>query len=117
MNPRIFLLYCCFLTMQYGWAQSAEDVKALIQKLQVASSPTQKVELIIQLCDQFSLLNQPDSIKKYIQIAVPLANTIQNESAKAWVDHYLASTLVRTYPDSSYQLNSRSLAYFSQKNQ
>ena len=102
--------------MHYGWTQSAEDIKALIQKLQTTSSPNQKVELIIQLCDQFSLLNQGDSIKKYIQIAVPLANTIQNESAKAWVDHYLASTLVRTYPDSSYQLNNRSFTYFTKKN-
>lgn len=116
MNPRIFLLFYCFLTMHYGWTQSAEDIKALIQKLQTTSSPNQKVELIIQLCDQFSLLNQGDSIKKYIQIAVPLANTIQNESAKAWVDHYLASTLVRTYPDSSYQLNNRSFTYFTKKN-
>ena len=86
MNPRIFLFFCCFLTIRNGWTQSVEDIKTLLP----TSSPNQKVELIIQLCDQFSLLNQGDSIKKYIQIAVPLANTIQNESAKAWVDHYLA---------------------------
>ncbi|MFN8345104.1 MAG: tetratricopeptide repeat protein [Spirosomataceae bacterium] len=116
MNSRIFLLLCCFLTSKHGWTQSVEEVKVLLQKLQVAASPNPKVDLIIQLCDQFSQLNQGDSVKKYIQIAVPLANTLPNETAKIWVDHYLATTLVRTFPDSCFQLNSRCLTYFTQKN-
>ena len=117
LKLKIFLFFSCFLIICQGsFAQSLEEVKVLTQKLAGITNTTQKVELIVQICDHFSHLNQSDSVKKYVQIAVPLAYNLQNETTKVWIDHYLATTIVRTYPDSALSLYNRSLRFFTQKN-
>lgn len=98
------------------FGQVSEDLSWLTQRIQASSNPTQKAELLMRICDQFSQANQPDSVRKYVQWAAPLLPLIQHEATKAWVEHYLATTLVRTYPDSALQLQTRSLRYFTQQN-
>jgi pentatricopeptide repeat protein len=113
MTPKrfAFLLFLCI--RQLCFAQISEDVILLSQKAQPVA---QKAELIVRICDQFSQLNQPDSVKKYVQWAAPLLPLVQHQATKAWLEHYLATSLVRTYPDSSLQLQTRSLRYFTEQN-
>jgi tetratricopeptide (TPR) repeat protein len=116
MRLRFIVLFVFILLTQNTIAQSEDDTKTLIQKLQKASIQQQKAELIIQICDHFAAFSQTDSIKKYILFATPFIHLLPNESTKAWIEHYLATTIVRVFPDSSLQLSTRSLRFFSLQN-
>lgn len=98
------------------WGQSSEDQKVLVQKFQMNATPNARGETLVLLCDLFSTGNQSDSIRKYIQWAGPLLPAITDTDTKAWLEHYIAAAIVRTYPDSSLQLNTKSLNYFTKSN-
>ncbi|AYQ36098.1 tetratricopeptide repeat protein [Runella sp. SP2] len=96
--------------------QTVEEPRALLQKFYANSNPNARGEALVQLCDLFSAANQIDSIRKYAQWAGPLLPNMTDAPTKAWLEHYVANAIVRTYPDSSLQLNTRSLQYFTKTN-
>ena len=113
---KITLLVILSVSHAYLWGQTVEEPKALLQKFYANVTSNARGEALVQLCDVFSAMNQSDSVRKYIQWGVPLLPTITEDETKAWLEHYLASSLVRTLPDSSLRLQTRSLQYFTKTN-
>lgn len=64
----------------------------------------QQVEKLLDKCEDFQLSAQIDSLKKYAKIALEQANLGNERANKSRSQYFVASSILRTYPDSAIQV-------------
>jgi tetratricopeptide (TPR) repeat protein len=67
-------------------------------------SNAQKAEKLIDICEEFHLLGQTDSVKKYSKTILQKPKSELSESIESQARFFMAHAIQRTFPDSSYKI-------------